>query len=223
MQHTLVYADKISTFRGNLSIALEDTITVTFTAEQLLLEETYFDSDGLIQRNTSLRNIPLVIEDPPLMPRLGGMFFSSAYLMVNHDSETFVITSAHTTNNQSSLIGIDTENDCFARLNGTRVIGTSFPTGNVSDACGPRPGRGKLTAGCIAGISVGTVILIIVVLGIGFIVRRRRRSETTEIAPVKDVLDIVEVSIDTARHELSANGRSRVTELDGHLQHAQLP
>ncbi|KAJ4406535.1 hypothetical protein N0V91_004477 [Didymella pomorum] len=53
-----------ATFRGNLSITIEDTITVNFTAEQLMLEETFYDSNGFIQRNTSLTNIPLVVEDP---------------------------------------------------------------------------------------------------------------------------------------------------------------
>jgi len=214
-----LYANNYSTFKGNLSITIEDTLTVTFTAEQLLLEETYFDSDGLIKRNTSLRNIPLVIEDPPLMSRLGGMFFSSAYLMVNHDKETFVITPANTTNKESFLVGIVTENDCFARLNNTKKIDTLFPTSTVPDASGPERISGKLTAGCIAGITLGTVVLVIVTLVISFVLRRRLRPETNDTAPVKDTLDIAEASTDTGRHELSANGRLRVTGLDGHPQH----
>lgn len=148
------------------------------------------------------------------MPRLGSMFFSSAYLVVNHDEQTFIITPADAANKQSSLVGIDTENNCVARLNSTEEIDMPFPTSTVSNASGSKHRSGRLTGGCIAGITLGTAVLIIAALSIAFIVRRRLRPETNETTPVKDALNIVEASADICRHELSANGRSRVTELD---------
>lgn len=221
------YADSGSTFRGNLSITIEGTITVNFTTQQLLLDDHYIGSNGFIQHNPFLKNVPLVIEDPPLMPRLGGMFFSSAYLMVNHDKNEFTITSARTTRQQPAVVGIDTKNDCIALLNSTTVIETPFPpntTSPVPEATVSATGSeaSRLAAGTIVGITAGVIAGVSFVLGIALIVWRRLHAETNNTAIEKDVFEVFEASLDACKHEVCANGRVRAVESDGGFRPPQL-
>jgi hypothetical protein len=83
-------------FTGNLSITINNAVTVTIPNEQLLFDEPYIASDGRIKADPTLKNIPIVRYSDPknyTVPRIGGMFFSNAYLMVNHDKGEFTIAS----------------------------------------------------------------------------------------------------------------------------------
>ena len=82
------------TFTGNLSITINNAVTVVIPNNQLIFDEPYIASNGLIKRNPDWKNIPIVryTDLDQNMPRLGGMFLSSAYLMVDHDKDEFTIS-----------------------------------------------------------------------------------------------------------------------------------
>ena len=165
-----------STFRGNLSITLENTVTIDFTSSQLFFKgDPYLDSAGMVHRNSSVTNVPIVImyAGDPNMPRLGGMFFNPAYLMVNHDKNEFSIAPAQTPPAQLDIVGIDTARDCVALLNGTVLLSTSStPEQDVST-----PDSDRLTSGTITGISIGAVAGIVFIILVSFLFWRRRRGE----------------------------------------------
>lgn len=164
-----------STFKGNLSITLENTVTIDFTSSQLFFKgDPYLDSAGMVHRNSSVTNVPIVImyAGDPNMPRLGGMFFNPAYLMVNHDKNEFSIAPAQTPPAQPDIVGIDTAHDCVAWLNGTVLLSTSStPEQSVST-----PDSDQLTSGLIAGISIGAVAGIVFIILVSFLFWRRRRG-----------------------------------------------
>lgn len=210
------FANVGSTFRRNLSITIENAVTINFTADQLLLEETYFNSDGFIERNSSLRNIPLVIEDTALMARLGGMFFSSAYLMVNHDKSEFSIDSVRATNKQASLEGIDTSNNCEASVNGD-ISTASSSSANSSSSSSSKPR--SLTSSAVAGVVLGTIVGVGLALGTAVVIRRRTRAAGhLRTVTQESAVDVFEVAEDTSKFELCANWRLHIAELDGRLR-----
>ena len=162
------------------------------------------------------------------MPRIGGMFFSSAYLMVNHDKNEFSIASAQTTPAEAAVAGIDTANDCVAYLDGS-ILQTPSP-----DTTAGGSNQAKLSAGAIAGIVVGGVAGIALFAGIFFFLRRRKRAaappEPLGDAPAdrayvfeKDHSNVPEAPANTAVCKMSANERDYAVELDGTACPTELP
>lgn len=224
-----------STFRGNLSITLESTVTINFTSSQLLLNgDPYLDSAGMVRRNSSVTNVPMVImyAGDTNMPRLGGMFFNPAYLMVNHDKNEFSIASAQTPPAQPDIVGIDTAHDCVAWLNGTVLLSTSpTPGQNVSTPDSDKLSS-KLSSGTIASISVGVVAGIILIIVAAYLFWRRRRGNTAEVlepgsankavVAEKDVAEVFEAGAGAHVHEAGFDIRQSAAELDGRTRPTEL-
>ncbi|KAF3051824.1 hypothetical protein E8E11_005667 [Didymella keratinophila] len=236
LQNTAVIEPQSASFRGNLSVSLEDKVAIEFTAQQILINGMpYVDNNGLVQRNDSLTNVPIVVIYPnPAkreMPRLGSMFFSSAYLMVNHDRDEFTITAADRSSVEPAIVGIDTEGDCSAFLNGTRVLETlSGPRDNASiPNSSERSSDTKLTTGAIAGIIVG-VSMGLLLVAVNFCFWRRRKSERQPEAPVgalylaeKDISEVIEAPVVEPAQEAGINERHHVVELDGRDRLNEMP
>jgi len=116
------------------------------------------------------------------MPKIGGMFFSSAYLMVNHDKDEFTISGVQGTPAAQKLVGIDTANDCVESVDG----GSSTVPEPSTHATSPADPSKGLSGGAVAGIVVGVVLLLAALAGIAFLAWRRRREPT--IAPYRGEL-----------------------------------
>ncbi|KAH7356035.1 aspartic peptidase domain-containing protein [Pyrenochaeta sp. MPI-SDFR-AT-0127] len=126
--NTTIVRGASATYTGNLSITLNDALTVTVPNNQLLFGETFIAAGrGLIETKKDIISIPIVRSND-MMPRIGAMFFSVAYLMVDNDKERFTISRANPTPATQKLLGIDTANDCVSAAN---VVGAD-PT-NPSD------------------------------------------------------------------------------------------
>lgn len=173
------------TYSGNLTITLNDTLTVTIPNEQLIFNETFIAANvGTIQTKPDIKDIPIVRRDD-IMPRIGGLFFSAAYLMVNHDKNTFTIAEALPTPVKQRLVGIDTANDCIAAANvvGADPASSSPSTPTASSGSGSSdnftPSSGGLSGGAIAGIAVGVVGGLGVLAGAAFLLWRRRRRSSS--------------------------------------------
>jgi hypothetical protein len=159
------------------------------------------------------------------MPRLGGMFLSSAYLMVNHDKNEFTISAVQEKVASQKLMGIDTANACVSAVEGG-VKTTSETPKSSSDAGTSAKG---ISGGVIAGIAVGAVALIAFITGIVFLVWRRRRTAAAA-APYKSELDATHTGIPVAEkcgynasemyvepetRELGGHARDYAVEMDG--------
>jgi hypothetical protein len=199
-------------------------VTVTFTDEQLLVRkgDPYLDSQAVRQYNASQVGLTVLsmteFDSNRLMARLGGMFFSSAYLAVNHDKSEFTIASVRSEAPEKILVGVDTANNCVTYLNG----------GSAS----------ALSTGAIVGITVGASAVIVFLVVVAFLLWRRR-SKRNGVMPQHTALaeapanspyifekqgeQIHEAPDQRAVLKMSNNERDYAVELDGNSQPSELP
>lgn len=220
------------TFNGNLSITINDAATITIPNKQLIFDEPYIASNGLIKRNPDWKNIPIVRynDTDQNMPRLGGMFLSSAYLTVNHDKNEFTISQVQEKPAAQKLIGIDTANGCIAAVEGGSAVVPERPGGtpNAGDSSG-------ISGGVIAGIVVGIVLATGIIAAIAFLIRRRRRANTArksaeleaahERVPIaeKHGYSTSEMPAGTPLGEFEGDSRDHAVELDGRSRPSEVP
>ncbi|KAH7079693.1 aspartic peptidase domain-containing protein [Paraphoma chrysanthemicola] len=217
-------------FAGNLSITINGAVTVTIPNKQLIFDEPYIASNGLIRRNSDWKDVPIVryTDLTQNMPRLGGMFFSAAYLMVNHDRNEFSISAASETSSQA-LVGIDTANSCTAAI--TSRGGTTNQDPGLSGS--NDIGSTGLATGAIAGIVVSVIAVIAVLAGLAFLVWKRKRpvSKTAELEATHSGNFAVEKygyttsEMDASQKPVEFSGHSRdyAVELDGRARPAEVP
>jgi hypothetical protein len=168
-----------------MSITINDALTVTIPNNQILFDEHFIASSGLVQSKTDVRQIPIVRIRPgdDMMPRLGGMFFSSAYLMVNHDKGDFTIAPTPTKSTASKIIAFDTANNCIAPVEAALASGAPNPSstgsGNSGSSGNPNSSSSNdsssISGGAIAGIVIGALAGIALIASIAFILWRRNR------------------------------------------------
>lgn len=173
-------------------------------------------------------------EDNSNMARLGVMFFSSAYMMVNHDKSEFSIAPARKVATEVTLVGINTANNCVAYLNGT-VPGHTPQSLSPPDAEGS---NAALSTGAIAGIAVGAVAAVILLAVIAFLLwRRRNRSKAfatreTIVSPTsakelhvdqEAAAELYEAPPQAVAYKMMADERDHAIELDGNSRVAELP
>ncbi|KAJ8111749.1 hypothetical protein OPT61_g5728 [Boeremia exigua] len=161
-----------TTFKGILSVVLNDECKITVPHEQILIEEPYIDEKGLLQRNSARTSVSIEImpENANVLPQIGGLFFSSAYLMVNHDENQFSISRLQQNSLVLSLIGIDSANKCHGQAN-EATLPASLDNDNNQDQ--------PLTTGKIAAIIIGVVVAFLLLIVAAFWSRRRRRNSAS--------------------------------------------
>jgi hypothetical protein len=181
-----------------MKITLNSALTVTIPNKQLFFGEHYIASSGEIKTKSDVIQMPIVRIRPGdgMMPRLGGMFFSSAVLTVNHDKNQFTIAQAQTKSAPSKLVAYDTKNDCLEPVRAESTTSSSDPKessangGSSSGSSGSNPDgtstntntsssssstKSTLSGGAIAGIVIGTLALLSLIGAALFLIRRRRR------------------------------------------------
>jgi hypothetical protein len=190
-----------STYSGDLAITLNNLATYTIPNNQLIFNEHYIADSGLIETKKDVKQIPIVriAAGDGMMPRLGGMFFSSAYLIVNHDKTQFTIAPVQTKPATSKIMAIDTANDCTGiveaavasttpdapKESGTSTGGPSTPgsgNGNSNSNSGTSTSTSESTAlsgGAIAGIVIGALAGIGAIAAIAFLLWRRKRARAS--------------------------------------------
>ncbi|KAI8936998.1 hypothetical protein NX059_006222 [Plenodomus lindquistii] len=217
-------------FKGNLSISLNNELTVDIPDELFIFDEPYTARNGQIRRNPDWKNIPVAtyLDLDSNMPRLGGMFLSSAYLMVNHDKDEFTIAPVQSPPVAQNLMGIDTGNGCVAAVKSGAL--------SVPDPSATKPSNTKakstsvLSAGVIAGIVVGVLLFICLLVGIMVFLWRRWKSHHTKPEEVftalhvdatraeKDGVSTMEMWASSYAGELNGDERYHAIELDGSSQ-----
>jgi hypothetical protein len=168
-----------------MSITINDALTVTIPNNQILFDERFIATTGFVQSKTDVRQIPIVRipSGTDFMPRLGGMFFSSAYLMVNHDKGDFTIAPTPTKSAAPKIMAFDTANDCIAPVEAALASGAPSPSSSGSGNSGSSGNSNSsslndssaLSGGAIAGIVIGALAGIALIAGIAFILWRRKR------------------------------------------------
>lgn len=232
-----------------MAITINGQSRVTIPNNQLLFDERYIATSGLVQSRAEAKQIPIVriAAGDGMMPRIGGMFFSSAVLVVNHDKREFTIAPAKTKSEASKIMAIDTANGCVAEVkvaasntnpsdpkqSGTSNRDSSNPgsndssnkdTGSISNFPGKSVSSSKARSkGAIAGIVIGVLAGLALLIG-GAVILYRRRHRTvqpSELAAWKDNQGTpqekyayhasemyVEGSDKGFRHEMDGTGRA---------------
>ncbi|KAG9200697.1 hypothetical protein G6514_006716 [Epicoccum nigrum] len=230
-------------------ITLQDNLTVTFTDEQLLVRkgDPYLDAQGVTQYNASRVGLTVLSMEESVsktnMARLGGMFFSSAYLAVNHDKSEFTIASVQKEITEETLVGVDTTNDCIAYLNGT-VPGKTVQSSSPQDPEDSGGSASALSTGAIVGIAVGAAAAVVLLAVVAFLLWRRKsrrgnalvaQQQTTlaeapanspyifekkgdEIHEAPDQRAVLKMSDDERDHAVELDGNAQPSELPGHTQ-----
>jgi hypothetical protein len=212
-------------------------VTVTFTDEQLLVRkgDPYLDAQAVTQYNASRVALTVLSMEETaskdLMARLGGMFFSSAYLAVNHDKSEFTIASLRDEATEETLVGVDTANDCAAYLNGT-VPGKTVQSSSPRDPEDAGNSASALSTGAIVGIAVGALAVVVVLAVVAFLLWRRRSRRNTALteAPANSQYifetkgqEIHEAPDQRAVLKMCDDERDYAVELDGNAQLLELP
>lgn len=216
---------------------------MTFTDEQLLVKkgDPYLDAQGVTQYNASRVGLAVLSmresASKDRMARLGGMFFSSAYLAVNHDKSEFTIASVRNEATEETLVGVDTANDCAAYLNGT-VPGKTVQSSSPRDPEDSAESTSALSTGAIVGIALGALAVVVFLVVVAFLLWRRRSkrnvvtSQHTALAEApanspyifeKKGEEVHEAPDHRAVLKTSDDERDYAVELDGNNQHLELP
>ncbi|MCJ1402725.1 hypothetical protein MMC11_005946 [Xylographa trunciseda] len=212
-------------YQGDLTFTFESGLQIAVTNDQLVVPVWETNANGIaIQKNDTLRKVLINTLGWPVLnvqPILGQPFLTAAYLSVNYDSNQFTISNVNVTKT-SNVVAIDPSGTCIPHP----TISTSPGSSNTTTS-GP-PGSSNITittsstslaSGAIAGIVVGTV-LILAILGTGlffFLRSRRAKRQPAYVADPRETFKPQAYSADPKSNgyagELSADDYRR--ELSG--------
>jgi hypothetical protein len=119
---------------------------------------------------------------------VGRYFLTAAYLMVNHDANTFTLWQANpsTASDLVPTIFKDTADSCTnVAPNGTVIVnGTTTNGPGASDtAAAPIKTRTGLSPGAAAGVAVGVVAVVALLAVLGWFMFRRKTQRQGKNAP----------------------------------------
>ncbi|KAI1380999.1 acid protease [Hypoxylon crocopeplum] len=180
---------------SDLTISLSTGLDVRIPNDQYLVPYVDIDRNGSRIFNSSRREllIATLVERPPI---LGRYFLTSAYLMVDLDSNTFTLWKVNPTPDSELIPVVGSRAAGTECGNGTYAPGSGGSSSNPSQnpqapqaTQTPQPSEttqttSGLSGGSIAGIVVGTVTGL-AVLGLGtFYLRRVCRRPQFAVAPI---------------------------------------
>lgn len=209
-----------------MRLSFSSGLQITVPNDQYMVPFVTIDRNGSRIFNESQREFLMngVSKDNP--PTLGRYFLSSAYLMVNHDADTFTLWQANPSA-ASQLVPIPGENTNTDACTSTAAAAQPSAT----DSSGPPPAQPSqgLPGATIAAIAVVSVFVVGFVTLLVLYIRARRRKQDARILaaisaqnfPDKDKdgyrqTRIYEMPPDCRPHEVPGS-EHMVYELDGRV------
>lgn len=160
-----------------MTITLKSGLSVRVPNSQFLTPFVDIADNGSRIYNESIKEF-LYDSIGDQSPTLGRYFLTAAYLMVDHDDETFTLWQANATteSNLVSIVSDTTESSCNSTQSGSSgTDGTGSSSSSSSNGSDSSTG-GKSSTGAIAGGVVGGVIaLAAIAAGVFLVMRRRKR------------------------------------------------
>lgn len=166
-------------FDGDITFYLNSGLEIRVPNDQFIVPFVDIDRNGsrIIKQDTR----ELLMNGLGSQPAtLGRYFFTSAYLMVNHDAGTFTLWQANPTK-KSHLIRVFDEETASQCSDASGVVqpsasstSTSAPAASdgASESVSKGP-SGVVIGGAIAGVVVG---MAIIAFGVFYFIRRKRRQ-----------------------------------------------
>lgn len=203
-------------FDGDMTISLSSGLSIRVPNDQFLVPYVYVDYDG--RRYADDTNLDLLwngIGDQPAT--LGRYFLTAAYLMVNHDSNSFTLWEANPTTS-SSLIPVvneETAESC-GDLGGVvqpSATATAVPTGTGSSLQDTSTSSRSTSVAAVAGGVVGGVVFLVIAgLAAFFLVRKRKGARLQDVHNDPPADDGAAVSVSGHAHRTGGAG---ICELSG--------
>ncbi|KAL1792464.1 hypothetical protein ACET3X_008971 [Alternaria dauci] len=106
--------DPKDVYYGGLTIKLQNSMSVKIPNTELVVPDSFIASDGVVQTNTSVRNVvinSLQFDNSNDLPVLGRLFMSSAYVMVNQEAGMFTVWQANTAPKTADIVAVDKQNN----------------------------------------------------------------------------------------------------------------
>ncbi|KAF4628276.1 hypothetical protein G7Y89_g9875 [Cudoniella acicularis] len=184
-------------FQGDLTFELDSGLTIRIPNDQLVVPNLSIDQQsGALIANSStpelvINGIQQVNADD--LPQLGRQFLSSAYVMVNQDSNQFTLWAANPTSKQD-IVAVDTANSVVDEFcTADSVSGPSPVSGNSTASSAPQSTSttdvastsSKPSSAAIGGIAVGVIAVVAAIAGviIWFMIRKKRsKGSPSELA-----------------------------------------
>ncbi|KAF2202996.1 hypothetical protein GQ43DRAFT_367939, partial [Delitschia confertaspora ATCC 74209] len=169
-------------FYGDLIISIQNGIRIRIPNTELVVPEMTIAKDGQVEANTLLRNIVInsiqnVNEDD--LPQLDRLLFTSAYLMVNHDANTFTLWQADAGAGSPELKAVGEHGEVIEEFCANTTSPTSNETSSRSEtspSSALSPEKRDMSGAVIGGIIAAAVGGVAVLSCITFFFLRRRRS-----------------------------------------------
>lgn len=103
---------RLYSYGGDMTIILTSRFSVRVSNDQFLIPYVYVDYDGARKEDTSIKEFLWnAVSDQSAT--LGRYFLTAAYLMVNHDSNSFTLWQANATTS-SDLVSVMDEKSAEA-------------------------------------------------------------------------------------------------------------
>ncbi|KAF2648909.1 hypothetical protein K491DRAFT_611786 [Lophiostoma macrostomum CBS 122681] len=160
-------------YYGDFMITLDNRIDIRIPNDQLVVDEPTLDDSGHLVTNSSVKNIvldSLQANNIYDLAILGRLFFSSAYLMVNHESSTFTIWEANAKPPLPQPKAIAADNT----ITGDFCDNAAEPSMTPSDLDSVNSEKKHLSGGAIAGIVIGGLAGGVLVLSAVLLLVKRR-------------------------------------------------
>ncbi|RAO64782.1 uncharacterized protein BHQ10_000794 [Talaromyces amestolkiae] len=184
----MLYSNTSIAYTGDLTIKFSSGLSVRIPNDQLVVPNLTIDkSTGSILANDSapelvLNSIQSINADD--LPQLGRQFLTSAYLMLNQDANTYTLWEANPVTNED-LVAVDqggTPVSIFCTATSTSTT-SQLPQTATTNAAPYNKNSGDkedLSSGAIAGVVVGCVAGMTLVVTMVFCIIAKRRRERTK-------------------------------------------
>ena len=168
-------------YEGDITFTLDSGFSVRVPNSQLVLPNEQIANNGTVVYDNSVSDLMLYsLQDVNAndIPRIGWYFFTSAYLYVNHDDNTFTLWQANPTTdtNLVSVVSADNANACSNGSTPTIPL-SSIPTTSNTNSTSQPATQTSISGAAIGGIAAGGVVAIAAIGLIIFCFIRKRKAK----------------------------------------------
>ncbi|GAB0137947.1 hypothetical protein EsDP_00006197 [Epichloe bromicola] len=170
-------------YAGGMTFKLEGGLSVKIPNHQLVVPERKIDEEGGRCVNASRPVIRInSLQSPTAMslPVLGRYFLTGAYLMSNPSAGRFTLWQANPTSDQI-LVAVKDKNEVIdpsklCATTPTASLATDSPAATAADGSPGDIVHPRLSPGSIAGIAIGSAVVVVACSCLLWFIFRRRRS-----------------------------------------------
>lgn len=173
-----------------MTIRLSSGLSIRIPNSQFLVPYVEIARDGTRVSNDSLVDLLVNSIGGNRTATLGRYFLTAAYLMVDHDANTFTLWQANPSTGRPNLVPVveeSTDQSCATSSGGGGGATTNTPS---TPATADPPS--SISTGAVVGIAIGSVAGLAAVVVAAFLVLRRRRKKPAARAggqPVESLYD----------------------------------